>query len=63
MYRNGVDVIHHSAGIAGTAIPIAATGLTDELGGQLWVISSEVDEKLLTPEAYRDRFLRKGRML
>jgi hypothetical protein len=54
MYRSGVDVIHHSAGLAGQGIPAAAAELTDELGRDLWVIGSEVDEaKTVPPEQQR----------
>lgn len=45
MYRAGADVIHHSAGLAANGIATAAAGLSDELGRQLWVIGSEVDER------------------
>ena len=57
MYRSGVDVIHHSAGIAGTALPAVADELTGELGRQLWVIGSEVDEQRLAPDGQKDNFL------
>ena len=57
MYRSGVDVIHHSAGEAAEVLPFVATELSEELGHQLWVIGSEIDEQRQTPEAYRDRYL------
>lgn len=57
MYRSGVDVIHHSAGEAGLAIPAAAAELMDEMGRPLWVIGSEVDEQRVVPADQADRFL------
>lgn len=57
LYRSGVDVIHHSAGEAGMGIPAAAAELTDELGRDLWVIGSEIEEQRVVPEAQRSRFL------
>ena len=56
MYQSGTDVIHHSAGNAGEGIAAAAAELTDELDRELWVIGTEVDEKLAIPE-YQDRYL------
>ncbi len=57
MYRSGVDVIHHSAGVAAQGIPAAAAELSGELGRDLWVIGSEVDERRLAPTGQADRFL------
>ncbi len=57
MYRSGVDVIHHSVGDAGLGIPTAAAELTEELGRELWVIGSEVDEQRVVPRELADRFL------
>ena len=57
MYRSGIDVIHHSAGMAGTALPDVADELTGELGRRLWVIGSEVDEQRLAPDGQKDNFL------
>ena len=57
MYRSGVDVIHHSAGTAGLGIAAAAEELTDELGRELWVIGSEVEEQRLVSPEQEDRFL------
>jgi basic membrane lipoprotein Med (substrate-binding protein (PBP1-ABC) superfamily)/DNA-binding SARP family transcriptional activator len=57
MYLSGVDVIHHSAGTAAEGIPAAATELTADLGRDLWVIGSEVNERLFAPSDHQDRFL------
>jgi basic membrane lipoprotein Med (substrate-binding protein (PBP1-ABC) superfamily)/energy-coupling factor transporter ATP-binding protein EcfA2 len=57
MYVSGVDVIHHSAGQAAEGIPAAATELTAELGRDLWVIGSEVNERRFAPSGHQDRFL------
>ncbi|GMQ86651.1 MAG: hypothetical protein BMS9Abin07_2238 [Acidimicrobiia bacterium] len=57
MYRSGIDVIHHSAGEAGLGIAVAAAELTDELGRDLWVIGSEVDEQRVVPPDQASRFL------
>ena len=57
MYRSGVDVIHHSASKAGTALPAVADELTRELGRRLWVIGSELDEQRLAPDGQKDNFL------
>ncbi|MEA3510616.1 MAG: BMP family ABC transporter substrate-binding protein, partial [Actinomycetota bacterium] len=57
LYRSGTDVIHHSAGTAGLGIPAAAAELTDELGRELWVIGTEVEEQRLVPPEQRGRFL------
>ncbi len=56
MYRSGADVIHHSAGDAGVGIAAAAAELTPELGRELWVIGTEVNERLAVPE-YESRYL------
>lgn len=56
MYRSGTDVIHHSAGDAGVGIAAAADELTRELGQDLWVIGTEVNERLAVPE-YGSRYL------
>jgi basic membrane protein A len=57
MYLSGVDVIHHSAGSAAEGIPAAATELTADLGRDLWVIGSEVNERRFAPSDHQDRFL------
>ncbi|MFC2153411.1 BMP family ABC transporter substrate-binding protein [Actinomycetota bacterium] len=57
MYRSGIDVIHHSAGTAGKGIAAAADELTDEIGRELWVIGSEIEEQRAVPAGERDRFL------
>jgi basic membrane protein A len=57
MYRSGVDVIHHSVGEAGLGIPAAAAELTGELGRELWVIGSEVNEQRVVPPEQAARFL------
>jgi basic membrane protein A len=57
MYRSGIDVIHHSAGAAGLGIPAAAAELTEELGRELWVIGSEVDQQRVVPPEQGARFL------
>lgn len=57
LYRSGVDVIHHSVGTASLGIVAAAEELTDELGRELWVIGSEVEEQRLVPPEQEDRFL------
>lgn len=56
MYRSNVDVIHHSAGMAGFSIGAAAADLRAEVGRELWVIGTEVDERLKVPE-YESRYL------
>jgi basic membrane lipoprotein Med (substrate-binding protein (PBP1-ABC) superfamily)/DNA-binding SARP family transcriptional activator len=58
MYRSGADVIHHSAGTAGTTgIPAAADALTGELGRRLWVIGTEIDERRKVPPEHQDHYL------
>ena len=57
MYHSGVDVIHHSAGEAGLAIPAAAAELSPELGRDLWMIGSEVDEARVVPAEQQAHFL------
>ena len=49
-------MIHHSAGDAGVGIAAAADELTHELGQDLWVIGTEVNERLAVPE-YESRYL------
>jgi plastocyanin len=57
MYRSGIDVIHHSAGEAGLGIPAAAADLTGELGRELWVIGSEIDERRDVVDVQAERYL------
>jgi basic membrane protein A len=44
LYRGGVDIIFHAAGVSGFGVFEAATQLSPELGRQLWVIGVDTDQ-------------------